>query len=73
MVADVKLVGENAKMLGSAVKDGKPASALVTTLFAQTKKVQGAIAASSAAGAVASQLGGINASLAVIGSAFGIQ
>lgn len=73
MVADVKMVGENAKALGSAVKDGKPASALLTTLFAQTKKVQGAIAASSAAGAVASQLGSVNATLAVIGSAFGIQ
>ena len=57
MVADVKMVGENAKALGSAVKDGKPASALVTTLFAQTKKVQGAIGASSAAGAMAGPVG----------------
>ena len=49
MVADVKRLGENAKMLGSVVKDGKPASAHVTTLVDQVKKVQGAIAASSAA------------------------
>ena len=66
-------MGENAKALGSAVKDGKPASALVTTLFAQTKKVQGAIGASSAAGAVAGQLGSLNAPLATIGSAFRLQ
>lgn len=73
MVADVKMVGENAKALGSAVKDGKPASALLTTLFAQTRKVQGAIGASSAAGAMAGQLGSINSRLAAIGSAYGMQ
>jgi hypothetical protein len=70
MVADVKLVGENAKILGSAVKDGKPASAHVTTLVGQVKKVQGAIGASSAANALMSQLGSLNAPLATINSAF---
>jgi hypothetical protein len=70
MVADVKLVGENAKMLGSAVKDGKPASAHVTTLVGQVKKVQGVIGASSAGTALMSQLGSLNAPLATINSAF---
>jgi hypothetical protein len=70
MVADAKTLGDAAKVLGSAIKDGKPASAHVTTLFEQAKKLQGAVAASSAAGTVASQLGGINAPLATIGTAF---
>lgn len=70
MVADVKQVGAAAKMLGSAVKGGKPASAQVTTLVDQVKKVQGAIGASSAAGALAGQLGSLNAPLATIGTAF---
>jgi hypothetical protein len=70
MVADAKTLGEAAKALGSTVKDGRPASAQVTTLFEQAKKVQGAVAANSAAGAVASQLGGINAPLATINAAF---
>ena len=33
MVADAEPLGENAKMLGSAVKDAKPASAHVTNLL----------------------------------------
>jgi len=70
MVADAKRVGDSAKLLGSSVKDGKPASAQVTTLIDQVKKVQGAIGASSAANAMASQLGGFNAPLATIGAAF---
>jgi len=70
MVADVKRVGENAKMLGSVVKDGKPASAHVTTLVDQVKKVQGAIAASSAANTLMSQVGSLNAPLATINAAF---
>lgn len=70
MVADVKLVGENAKLLGSAVKDAKPASAQVTALEAQVKKVQDAIAASSAGAALSGQLGRFNAPLKTIQSAF---
>lgn len=70
MVADVKLVGQSAKMLGSAVKDGKPASAQVTTLLDQVKKVQGAVAATSAANTLMSQVGSLNAPLATINAAF---
>ena len=70
MVAEVKRLGENARMLGSVVKDGKPASAHVTTLVDQVKKVQGAIAASSAANTLMSQVGGLNAPLATINAAF---
>ena len=70
MVADVKRLGENAKLLGSAVKDGKPASAQVTTLMDQVKKVQGAIAASSAANTLMSQVGSLNAPLATVNAAF---
>ena len=70
IVADVKRIGENAKVLGSAVKDGKPASAHVTTLVDQVKKVQGAIAASSAANTLMSQAGSLNAPLATINAAF---
>jgi hypothetical protein len=70
IVADVKRIGENAKVLGSAVKDGKPASAHVTTLVDQVKKVQGAIAASSAANTLMSQAGSFNAPLATIAAAF---
>ena len=73
MVADVKLVGDNAKALGSAVEDAKPASAQVTTLCDQAKKVQDAIVASSAAAAADGQLGGINAPLATIAAAFGVK
>jgi hypothetical protein len=70
MVADVKLLADNAKTLGSAVKDGKPASAQVTTLLDQVKKVQGAIAGSSAANALMTQVGGLNAPLATINAGF---
>jgi hypothetical protein len=70
MVAEVNKVGESAKMLGSAVKDAKPATAHVTTLFDQVKKVQGVIGASSAASTMSSQLGSFNAPLATIGAAF---
>jgi hypothetical protein len=73
MVADVKLVGENAKLLGSAVKDAKPALAHVTSLTNQVKKVQAAIAASSAAAAVTGQLGRLDAPLGVITSAFSLK
>ena len=73
MVADVKLVGDTAKQLGSAVKDAKPASAQVKTLADQVTKVQGAIGGSSAAAAVAGQLGSLNAPLGVITSAFRLK
>ena len=73
MVADVKLVGENAKLLGSAVKDAKPASAHAKALTDQVKKVQDAIGASSAAAAVTGQLARFNAPLKTISSAFGVQ
>ena len=73
MVADVKLVGENAKLLGSAVKDAKPASAHAKALTDQVKKVQDAIGASSAAAAVTGQLARLNAPLKTINSAFNQQ
>jgi hypothetical protein len=73
MVADVKLVGENAKILASAVKDEKPASAHVKALTDQVKKVQDAIGASSAAAAVTVQSGRLNAPLKTINSAFNQQ
>ena len=73
MVADVKLMGETAKQLGSAVKDAKPATAQVTTLAGQVKKVQDAIGASSAAAAVTGQLGRLNAPLGTITSAFSLK
>jgi hypothetical protein len=73
MVADVKLVGETAKQLGSAVKDTKPAAAHVKTLADQAKKVQDAIGASSAAAAVTGQLGRLNAPVGAITSAFNLK
>ena len=73
MVADVKLVGDTAKQLGSAVKDAKPATAQVKTLADQVTKVQGAIGGSSAAAAVAGQLARLNAPLGVITSAFSLK
>jgi hypothetical protein len=73
LLADVKLMGDSAKSLASYVKDKKPASAQVTTLFNQAKKVQGAVGASSAANAVTGQLGGINAPLSTIGAAFHVK
>jgi len=73
MVADAKRVGETAKALGAVVKDGKPASAQVTTLLDQVKKLQGAVGASSASSALMGQLGGFNAPLATINAAFHLQ
>lgn len=73
MVAGVKLVGETAKQLGSAVKDAKPATAQVTTLADQVKKVQDAVGASSAASAMTGQLGRLNAPLGTITSAFNLK
>jgi hypothetical protein len=73
MVADVKRVGETAKLLGSAVKDAKPATAQVKTLADQVTKVQGAIGASSAAAAVTGQAARLNAPLEVITSAFSLK
>ena len=73
MVADVKLVGETAKQLGSAVKDAKPATAQVTTLADQVKKVQDAVGASSAASAMTGQLGRFNAPLGTITSSFNLK
>jgi len=73
MVADVKLVGEHAKMLGSAVKDGKPASAHVTTLTGQVKKVQDAIAASSAGASLKGQAARFDPPLKTINTAFGVK
>ena len=70
MVADTKQVGETAKMLGSAIKDAKPATAQVTMLADQVKKLQATIGASSAGNALMSQLGSFNAPLATIGAAF---
>lgn len=73
MVSDVKLVGETAKQLASAVKDAKPATAQVQTLADQVKKVQDAIGASSAAAAVTGQLGRLNAPVGAITSAFNLK
>jgi len=69
-VADVKRVGEAAKVLESTVKDGKPASALVTSLFDQAKKGQAALTASGAASAVQGQWVGIDGKLATIAAAY---
>jgi hypothetical protein len=45
MVADAKQVGETAKALGSAIKDARPATAQVTTLADQVKKLAATIGA----------------------------
>lgn len=73
MVGDVKLVGENAKILASAVKDAKPASAHVQALADQVKKVQDAIGSSSAAAAMAGQSARLNAPLGTINAAFSLK
>ena len=55
MVTDVKLLVRTPRCCVRAVKNGKPASAQVTTLLRQVKKVQDAIAASSAAASLKAQ------------------
>ena len=70
MVADAKQVGETAKALGSAIKDARPATAQVTMLADQVKKLAATIGASSAGNALMSQLGSFNAPLATISAAF---
>jgi hypothetical protein len=70
MVADAKQVGETANALGSAIKDARPATAQVTMLADQVKKLAAAIGASSAGSALMSQLGSFNAPLATIGAGF---
>jgi hypothetical protein len=73
MVADVKGVGEAAKLLGSAVKDRKPASAQVTTLLDRSKKVGEMFAAGGAAGAVQGQWSGVSGRVETIAAAFHVK
>ena len=70
MVADVKLVGDNAKALGSALGDKKPATAQAAALLAQAKKVQDAFMAGSASAALNPQWGGMREPLATVAAAF---
>jgi hypothetical protein len=70
MVADVKRVGEAAKILGSTVKDGKPASAQVTSLLDQAKKVRESLMASGAANAVEGQWTRVSGQLGTIATTF---
>jgi hypothetical protein len=70
MVADVKRVGENAKILGSTVKDRKPASAQVTSLLDQAKKVREALTGTPAANAVQGQWTGVSKQLGTIATTF---
>jgi hypothetical protein len=70
LVADVKRVGEAAKLLGSTVKDRKPASAQVTSLLDQAKKVRESLTGSGAAGAVEGQWTRVSGQLGTIATAF---
>jgi len=70
MVADVKSLGEAAKLLGSAVKDRKPASAQVTTLLERSKKVGEMLTAGGAASAVQGQWTGLSGRVETIAIAF---
>jgi hypothetical protein len=70
MVTDAKGVGERAKALGSAVKDGKPASAQAAALMQQAKKVQDAFMAGSAATALNPAWGGVRGPMSTVASAF---
>jgi hypothetical protein len=70
MVADVKRVGETAKLLGSTVKDGKPASAQVTSLLDQAKKVRETLTASGAASAVQGQWTNVSGQIGMIATTF---
>ena len=70
MVADAKLVGDNAKALGSALGSKKPATAQVAALLAQAKKVQDAFMAGSASAALNPLWGGMREPLATIAAAF---
>ena len=73
LVGEIKGLGEAAKALGSAVKDGKPASALVTNLFDQTKKAQDALGSNPTASKFQGQLGAVSAQNATIRSAFHVK
>lgn len=70
MVADVKSVGEAAKLLSSAVKDRKPASAQVTTLIERSRKAGEVFAAGGAASAIQGQWTGVLGKVQTISTAF---
>lgn len=73
MVADAKLVGDNAKALREAVENGKPASAQAALVLQQAKKVQDAFMAGSASAALNPQWGGMREPLATIAAAFQVK
>jgi hypothetical protein len=73
LVSEIKLLGDAAKALGAAVGDGKPASALVTNLFEQTKKAQEALGSNPTASKMQGQLGPVNAQIATIRTAFHVK
>jgi hypothetical protein len=73
LVGEIKGLGEAAKALGSAVKDGKPASALATNLFEQTKKAQDALGSNPTASKFQAQLGPVASQNATIRSAFHVK
>jgi hypothetical protein len=73
LVAEINGLGGAAKALGSAVADGKPASALVTNLFEQTKKAQDALGSNPTAAKFQGQLGPVAAQNATIRSAFHVK
>jgi hypothetical protein len=70
LVSEIEMLGEAAKALGSAVGDGKPASALVTNLLEQAKKAQAALGSNPIASGFQAQLSPINVQLATIRTAF---
>ena len=73
MVADAKLVGDNAKALREAVENGRPASAQAALLLQQSRKVQDTFMAGSASAALNPQWGGMREPLATIAAAFGVK
>ena len=69
-VAQVKALGESAKVLGSRIGDTQPASAQYTALFDQATKVKATLTGSSAAAATHAGWAGVSKQLTVIATAF---
>lgn len=70
MVADVKRVGDAAKALGSTVKGRRPATAQVTMLLDQARKVRDTLTTSGAAAAVEGHWTRVNQQLGMIAATF---
>jgi len=69
-VAQVKALGESAKVLGSRISDTQPASAQYTALFDQATKVKATLTAGSAAVATQAGWAGVSKQLGIIATAF---